>query len=120
MAKFHKRSIKIMFSLLFVVLLIVTLMLVFKKDTWPPEDLSSNTPESLFGDSEENSGSIELIFTLNFDKGQLTPSIGVTNTTSIILDNTDNQNINLNTVLLSNENSSDVTPQSIINEYFLY
>ena len=125
MANFHKRSIKIMFSLLFVLLLIVTLMLVFKKDTWPPEDLSSNTPESPFGGSGgSNSGNIKLIFTLDFVNGQPTPSI-ITKCTDVIIDGsvTCNEVTTLDGELFvipgRNGASISITPQAILNEYFL-
>ena len=123
MAKFHKRSIKIMFSLLFVLLLIVTLMLVFKKDTWPPEDLSSNTTESPFGGSGgSNSGNIVLTFTLNI--ANMSPSIsGVCNNVEIDGSNPCSPVTTLDGELFAiqgeNENNISITPRFILNSFFL-
>ena len=124
MAKFHKRSIKIMFSLLFVLLLIVTLMLVFKKDTWPPEDLSSNTTESPFGGSEDGiSGNIVLTFTLNFVNGQPTPSISTNCSNNFNIGDISScspvTTLDGELFVMQDENNLSITPRFILNRFFL-
>ena len=122
MAKFHKRSIKIMFSLLFVLLLIVTLMLVFKKDTWPPEDLSSNTTESPFGGSEDGiSGNIVLTFTL--DIANMSPSISTNCSTNFNIGDISScspvTTLDGELFVMQDENNLSITPRFILNRFFL-